>query len=459
MTKDVTSKFIRRSNLHSERFALLFLAVFYSAFLWLQEGIVDTADGVLHYQYARFAFDHPENLFHHWAKPVFTLLAALPAQAGLIGVKAMNIVIVLVTASYAMKAAKLLQIKEWFLAGLFSVMGNSVLYVVLGGLTEPTMMLAFSATLYFAASERFKSMYFVLGMSLLIRPEAIVVILVFGLYGLFKRQWKSTVYALLFPVMITLAGMWVADYEWSWIVTQQPYNPAGSIYGSGEWLHYLKRWNNITPYTTLFLAGAAAVHILVKRKSALHYSIILSAFGILLLHVLLWKFGKMGSAGLVRTLTTALPGFALLAAYALSLLPKRGFVMLILCFYGLEFFAKLQFPQEVNDRERAAKEMALKVKERGLLTPDNKVAYQFATTAFYLDLDPFDTVRVRRLWVLDDQQASKSLNNGDVLIWDNQTGNREGKLPWTKISSDPHARKVDSIHINGVTLVSFRIEK
>lgn len=445
--------------LENERLVLALVALFYTLFLLIQDGIVDTADGILHYQYARFAADHPENFFNHWAKPVFTLVAFLPAQAGLIGVKILNILLVTATAGFVMKTAQALKIREWALAGLLSVLGNSVTYVVLGGLTEPSMMLVLSTVMYTAVTRQFKWMYFLLGLSLMVRPEAIVMIAVFGIYGLTCGKWKETIWGLLFPLFITISGMLIAGYEWSWIVTQQPYNPGGSVYGHGEWTHYYDRWSKVTPYITLYLALGSIVILGLKRKTDRLIPIVLTGFGIIALHVFLWRFGKMGSAGLVRTLTTALPALALLAAYTLSHFRYRALVLLPLIFFAIEFKNKNDFPSEARNSELAAQSMAQKIEDQALISSDTRVAYQFATTAYYLDIDPFDREKVTRLWSLDRETASSSLKNGDILIWDNMTGHREGGLTWERISNDPHVQQIDSVSVNDAKIVSFRIVK
>lgn len=447
------------ARIENEKVALLLLAVFYTVFLILQDSIVDTADGILHYQYARFATEHPENFFNHWAKPVFTFLAFLPAQAGLFGIKVLNIIMVMATAWFVMKTARALEIREWFLAGFIAVLGNSVTYVVLGGLTEPSMMLTLSAVMYAAAVGHFKLMYALLGLSLMVRPEAIVMVAFFGLFGLIKKKWKAIPYALIFPVVISISGMLVAGLEWSWIVTNQPYNPGGSVYGGGDWMHYYNRWGKVAPYITLYLALVGFILIPLRKNWNSLIPIALTGFGILVLHAFLWRFGKMGSAGLARTLTTALPALGILASLALSQLPKRAFVSVVGLLFLIEFAGKHEFPKEIDRGEKAARLMAESIHERGLKQGDNRIAYQFATTAFFLDLNPFDNKSAVKLWSLDRERATNSLKTGDVLIWDNVTGHREGALPWVQISNDLHAQQIDSIHVEGIKIVSFRIVK
>ena len=49
---------------------------------FLLDGTGDAGDSLLHYHYARYAFEHPYLFFHHWGKPMFILIAAPFSQFG-----------------------------------------------------------------------------------------------------------------------------------------------------------------------------------------------------------------------------------------------------------------------------------------------------------------------------------------------------------------------------------------
>lgn len=455
-----TSDFLHKNTNRVSGLVLSLLVGFYIVVLIAQEGIVDTADGILHYQYARHTFSHVENVFNQWAKPIFTLLAAGPAQAGLVGIKVMNVVFIVVSARMAYLSAKHLNIRNPWLAMLFVGFGDSITYTVMGGLTEPTFMLAFSLIIYCAVTKRWTPMYILVGSLALIRPEAIVAIPVWGLFGIASAGSNrvTALWSLLVPGVFTIAGMLLAGYEWTWIVTNQPYGGKPSVYGSGTWLHYFKDWNRVTPFGVLLLSISSVFFFEGKKKPIL-LALYLSGFGIVLLHVILWKYGTMGSAGLHRTLVTSVPALGLLAAYTASRLYslKQWSLPVILAFYILELISSNRFPSGVSDREFAAVQMAEKVEARGLLSKDRRFAYQFSTVAFYLNLDPFDSDRVIRLWSLDKHDPSGNLNGGDVLIWDNVTGHREGMLSWDRIKSNTSFQRLDSVTVGNVTLVSFLV--
>ncbi|GGH68869.1 MAG: hypothetical protein EP346_05995 [Bacteroidetes bacterium] len=431
-------------------------------FLLLQQkGIVDQADGILHYQFAKFIFAHPENAFNHWAKPLYTVIMAGPAMMGMVGIRLMNVLFIAITSYAITRSAQELNLKGAWLIGVFAGIGNSITYVVLGGLTEPLFMVIFSGVIYYSIKGNWSLMYTLLGASLLVRPEAIVILPVFTIYGLLNAKIKYAFYGLVVPGLFTIMGMIVADYDWHWIITNQPYGATSQPYGHGDWVHYIHQWHRISPWIMLILAVLSLVSIL-REKRIFHLFLFIASFGIVALHVVLWRYGWMGSAGLARTMTTALPGLALCAGFFMSdILPKPVFAIgLIALIFGIQAYENNRFPLVVDGGQEAAEQITQKLKDRGMDWESKKVAYQFSATAYYMNLDPFNRDRIQRFWSIDlDAQPSGKLKNGDLLIWDSMTGTREGRMTWERVQADPHLERLDSVTVREKTLVSFLVRK
>lgn len=426
-----------------------------------QKGIVDQADGILHYQYAKFMFDHPENAFNHWAKPLYTVVMAVPAMVGMVGIRLMNLIFVALSSIAITRSAQILNLKGAWLIGLFAGIGNSITYVVLGGLTEPMFMVIFSGVIYSAVQKRWAWMYILLGSSLLVRPEAIVVIPVFALYGLLNAKFKYAFWGLLVPVIFTVSGMIVAGYDWHWMFTGQPYGVTAQPYGHGDWLHYYREWGRITPRVMVSLAILSLVS-LIREKRALHLFLFIASFGVIGLHVVLWRYGWMGSAGLPRTLTTIIPGLALCAGFAMSdLLPKPKYAIgIIALIFGIQAYQNNRFPLLVGGGDEAAKQITQKLQDRGIKWDSKRVAYQYSGTAYYMNLDPSNKERVQRFWSIDsDAQPSGKLKNGDLFIWDNMTGTHEGRMTWERVVADTDLVRLDSVTVRTSTIISFLVQK
>jgi hypothetical protein len=435
--------------------AVVFLILGY--FGIVQDAIVDATDGVYHYQHAKFSFRHPELFFNHWAKPVFTFLMSGPAQFGLKGIVFANTLLIFFACVLSFKAAKELKFSFYFLTPLIIGLGNSVSYVVLGGLTEPLFIFGFSLVIYLIVHVKFQWALFVAGGLILVRPESVVV--VFGLLFII-RHWslKGFIALATLPVVCSVLGSIIADYPLLYVLTHQPYG-GKNVYGYGSWFHYLKNWDRLSTFTALamFLIGSFFV---VKNKnfSRVILFLLFTGFGIVFLHVILWKFGILGSAGLVRTLTTALPAISIVSVYSLSSIKPKYIYLLGLItavLISIEFVTKNKYPLNIENKEVAAKLVAEKITDLELINENNKIFYQFATTAYYLSLDPFDEEHTSRLWGLDKATPSKRMKPGDLIIWDNITGHKEGGIVFDVINSDEHLVKVDSVVLNKVQLFLF----
>ena len=73
------------SNRQARLLALLLLISVVVTFI--TTNTYDSGDSIKHYLFARYAFQYPMNYMDSWAKPLFTLISSVPAQAGFIGMK------------------------------------------------------------------------------------------------------------------------------------------------------------------------------------------------------------------------------------------------------------------------------------------------------------------------------------------------------------------------------------
>ena len=299
---------------------------------------------------------------------------------------------------------------------------------------------------------------FVSGGLIIVRPEAVVVVL--GLL-LIIRCWnlKSFIALAVLPLVCSVLGNLVADYPLLYVLTGQPYG-GYNVYGSGSWTHYIENWGRISTLSALVMFLVGSFFVIKKRKfSKAILFLLFTGYGIILLHIILWKFGMLGSAGLVRTLTTALPAVSIVAIYSLnSTKPKYFYLFGIAAIVtlGIEFLTKNNYPLPISRREVAAKKAAEKISDLKLITEDNKVFYQFSTTAYFLNLDPFDENKTNRLWSINNAIPSQKLDSGDLIIWENITGHREGKIDFNVINADQELSKIDSVFVNKIQFYFFK---
>jgi len=431
--------------------------LFYLVLIAWQKGLVDSTDGLMHYAFAKHGFSHPEGLVNHWAKPLFTLIACLPAQAGPQGIALLNALLIALASYWTLRSARQLNLGAYALAPLLLVASNGLSYVVLGGLTEPLFIAGFSLTIHSALRQRWSLAMCIAGALVMVRPEAIVVLPGMGLWALISRQGLKVLHAAWIPLIYTLVGVTLFGKDLTWILSDQPYGGQGAVYGQGLWTHYLTHWQAFTSFSVMALAILGLAQSLRLGMRALRL-IGAMAIGILLLHASLWAFGSMGSAGLPRTLTTSLPALILLAVAGLEWVSKSQqrhaiYWLVALITLGV-FIINNPYPKALSDQESAAISLAESLNDHGHFH-GQKVAFQYAAIGHYLNIDPFDDSKGMKLYHVNAFRPSLSLTLGDLIIHDNVTGHIEGGLLLQTLKADNRLLALDSVQIGHSNLYAF----
>lgn len=86
-----------------------------------------------------------------------------------------------------------------------------------------------------------------------------------------------------------------------------------------------------------------------------------------------------------------------------------------------------------------------------------RIAAQWKLPLILRGIPTEDIHRVIPLWNLPPLLPSSALLPGDLLVWDNVTGFREGGLDEGICRLDPGLRAVDSVELDGVKLVVFKV--
>ena len=133
---------------------LLFFLTAGLILLFVAKGIGDDGDSAMHYQFARYAPAHHELFFHHWAKPLYVLLASPFAQFGILGIKVFNLLLSCLSVFITWRIAVTLHIKRSTLASLFLVLSPAFIALSLSGLTEPLFALTLAAAVLLYLKEK-----------------------------------------------------------------------------------------------------------------------------------------------------------------------------------------------------------------------------------------------------------------------------------------------------------------
>jgi hypothetical protein len=299
-------------------FPVMFLLLMY--FNLAAEGVYDTGDGILHYMISRAATEQPSLLLHNWNKPIYTLLTCLPAQAGYNGIVAFNIICLLASGFFAWKIAAHWKWREAPLAALLAVFAPLAFVVSLSGLTEPLFGLVLIAGLYGVVKRNFKTAAMLLSFLPFVRSEGFFLLPLVGLFFLMRREWFAFIFLGAGTVIYSLIGG-IYFHDFLWILSQNPY-AAISPYGHGSFGHFFGASEFIFGWSlTGLLVFALLVYVIPalrkKDPQGVQQDELILVLGCFLLfygaHVVFWWKGLCGSLGLWRVMAAVMPLAALVA--------------------------------------------------------------------------------------------------------------------------------------------------
>jgi hypothetical protein len=417
-------------------------------------GTGDAGDSISHYLFARYAPVHPELYFNHWAKPVYVLLASPFAQFGFTGVKVFNALITLTTIFVTSRIVLLLNIQNAFVTAIILIFTPLYYILTFSGLTEPLFALALAAGLYFAVKDMHITAAIIISFLPYIRSEGLIIIGVFLLYFLFKKQLKVQPWLLTGSVVYSIAGYFV-HHDFLWVFTQIPYATLNSAYGSGDLSHFITALLYVVGvpiYILLWLGIISILRTAIFKKVVpeIHIIIFLGFTFFLIAHSLFWYLGIFNSMGLGRVLLCTIPLTALIATSGFNFLTEellkrnrkaKTVLQAILIVYIVIF------PFTSNPA-------AIKWERNMMLTTDqllaNKTAefiwqkkgkdFRIITAHPYiyeaLQIDCFDQNKALGL----NENNIANMKAGDILIWDSWFAVVESKVKKETLDTNPELK-------------------
>ncbi|MCB9182596.1 MAG: hypothetical protein H6591_01665 [Flavobacteriales bacterium] len=410
----------------------------------LSTGIVESGDGVQHYQIARFSWSHPMLLLHHWGKPLFTLLSSPFAQLGQWGMALFNATCFVAT---CWAADGVLRRSSSALRWLFAPMLLLVpVYggMVLGGMTEILFGALALVTVRLLTQERFALALSLASFLPFSRPEYVAFIPFAALWTIHLRQWKSLPWLLLGNLVYGIIG----DFAFGdplWAFRQDPYTGAADIYGSGDPLHFIAAAPAEFGAPLLWLLALAApllcwlVIRAATREDALRIVTLalLPALAIIAVHSFLWWKGLKGSLGLTRVLATAAPFIVLCVCWTLgaairSRLTERYHAVIAVAsvlLYAPWAWSAFQATQDIPRQADAYERFIMSAGEHAqeLVVDGGRLIYFHPSIGLAAERDPFD--KAHTLVGLPANWREGGLRHGDLIAWDAHFGPNEGATP------------------------------
>lgn len=404
------------------------IGLFYLFILWHFNGTGDDGDSIFHFLYAKYAFKHPELFLHHWAKPIFVLLASPFAQFGFIGLQVFNVLLSLGNVWLVTSVARRLGYSFSIVGGFFQAMSPLALVLAFSGLTEPLFAFLCLCGLYFFLSERKVIALIVISFLPFVRTEGVLFLGLMAMVVVWEREWKVLPLLLLGFLFYAVIGGIVSN-DFLWFFHQMPYTQGASHYGHGRIFHFVDQLFYVVglPFYFFLIIGlfAGLWQFIQGRLRVIEVSFIYGGFvGYVIAHSLFWYFGIFDSMGLKRVLVGVLPLASFIALNGLNWIVsflggKKQKIQFVFWIGLLVFiFPFLGTPSSIHWREfclsvKQEQVQKLKMELSGLLVGKKRVSTAYPYVYYVLDVDCFDANSAFPL-----SSLSGGWRKDDLLIWD-----------------------------------------
>ncbi len=408
------------------------LFVLFLIILILSEGYYGGGDNISHFKFARAAFNRPEFLLDHWAKPVFTLLTAPFAQFGFIGVQIFNLIAGVLSAwmCYAVSKELKLSYSPVSMIILFFIPIYSI--IVISGMTEVLFGFISILCVFLVLKEKYIISSVIISFLPLIRTEGIVIVPIFALVLLIKGKYYHLPLLLTGFVLYSIIGYFHYK-DIFWLITRMPYRGAVDIYGKGSFMYYFHAAHRIFGNTVNFLIILGILGIIIslirkKEKSLDTFLLILIPFvTYFMAHVVMWRSGIGNSLGEHRYMVAIAPFAAIISLKGINLLvgiipsfryKKHIEVLIISVFLYLIVtfpFKLYNLPVKLGATQKVVNECSEWIKENGYHT---RKIYLYEPDFFYfLNLKAFDETKCHE-FVYDVDNPGYNIETGAIVLWD-----------------------------------------
>lgn len=406
----------------------------------------------MHFQIAQAAWHSPVYLLDHWGKPLFCLLAGPFAQWGFNGVVVFNVLVFILSMFAGQALMNHLQVNRWLQLLFPIVLLNAYDYslTILAGLTEPLFNLGLLIVALLLIRKKWLFLAIVVSLLPFMRSEGQLPVVLIGCILVYYRQYRMLPFLLTGFVVYAIIGFFALGDFW-WYFTQSPYSMGNTIYGSGDWDHYLTSYRNYlgNPGLYILMIGIpAAIVFAVQRKwewlkpdlSFFAYGVFLGVVG---LHSYFWATGQNGSMGLTRIATQGMPLFLLMhLSYIgrvrwMNTWPMKAVYAVGVIAIAWTAIQARHFPVGMGNMEKLQAEAASALKSH--MPQGRKMYYYHPLFSYFSGNNPLLGTSVAKQYY--GHSVEKDINTlihpGDFIIWDSHFGPAEMALPFEKLDGIP----------------------
>ncbi len=435
-------------------------------------GVGLEADSIHHHLIAKFSLNHPKLLLDHWGKPLYTILSMPFAQFGFKGTQIFNWFCQLFILFFLWKSAQKLNLKHAYLAPLFYFLFPITITTGYFGFTEPLCAVFLIVAFYCLLKKKFLIASLLISLTPFIRSEGLIFIGLFGLFFLYKRDYKSLLGLGFGHLVFIFVGYIFNGEDLLWVFNKIPYASLNSHYGSGKLFHFADKLIYLLGIPSLILFIIAIIglpfnHDKSKREFLLFSFAIFFVF--FLAHSLFWYLGIFNSMGLERVFGAISPFMAILVLAGLNsfiTLLKNEFlkksVLTIITIYTLIFpFTSNPAAVDWNKELNLSPPQLMANKTSEYINENNLKGRRFIYTDVYLSvplaIDPFN----KKERLILSEAALKNLKKGDIIIWDNWHSIVDYGVSFERLIKEERLQKLTSLedhtHKSLVQYVVFEV--
>jgi hypothetical protein len=424
-------------------FSIIFLLI-----VWFSNGAYQSGDTFQHYLISRYAFNHPHLFLDHWGKPVFTLVYAIPSQLGYTAAKIFTVLLGLTAAWITYRIARNLHFVKPGIS-MILVLFAPMFFVHLNScMTEILFAFWISLSIWFWLNGKWMAGAIWLSFLPFVRTEGFILIPVMAIWPLINRKWLVLVLLSTGTVMYSLIGGMFCHHDFLWIFNKNPYALNNVLYGSGEWLHFIKA-NKVIWGIPFSLALAFGLAYLIykattefKKERAFLLLVVLPFIVFLGFHSAAWAMGKFASNGELRVLVSVMPLAALIAHYGLHGVLKKmnspviqnAVAILMMSIVVITPFQLYHIPFESTAQQKLIHD-AIEFAEPRL--NGHKIHFFDAQVPIELNLDPFD-FNICSECCANPQRPEEGMKSNDLVIWDGHFAPMEGNCSAENFDQNVH---------------------
>lgn len=414
----------------------------------------DSGDSIMHYLFAKYAFKHPENLLHHWAKPIFTLLSAPFAQFGFKGIEVMNVFLAVASSWITVQISRQLKQNHNWMLPILIFFAPMYTQLVFSGLTEYMFGCGMLLGTYLALRKKYFWAVLIISFLPFIRSEGLLIIGLFSIYFIIKKQFKLMPALAIGHFVYSIIGFFYYENLF-WVFTEIPYASWVSKYGHGEIWNFAQKLNEVIEKPIyLFLAiGLVTCFIVMfrQRKEKPNWDktiIIYGSFGVIFMaHSIFWWKGMFHSMGLPRVLIPIVPFIAIIALEGITTIIywlkkkwlKKTTLVSILCVIIIIPFTnrKKGVVWAKEDFSLAENNLFEKEIKPSIVSEiPNYKSYAISSAHPYvmmsLDIDIFDTTHF--FWMSELEKMKG--RNKQLIIWDAFAAPLEGGIQKSQLDQN-----------------------